>query len=345
MSRNVVSVVEELPGLTSTAIRTALGTRSCSRPNRLATISADKKLMPVALPSGRARLATRPSLTGSSATPKTIGIVVVAALAARAPVPKPGVTITATRLRTSSAMSAGRRSYWPSSQWYSTITFWPSTKPASLRALRNTAPKRAELSDDRPLTKPKTGIGGCCARAAIGHAAAPPTSVMNSRRLIVAPRGQNHAPHRLTVVRVLERGERGANCDQLFWAGNVGFESHDRGQNRKSSKSANVFRFAPRKRIYLPILELLPPPAFGERPHRGLARHLVAVHRLTIFVGQDGPQPWRSNRGRCCFHDAADRRGRYTEEEYQRLSAEFVRAAREGRVVGAEPLNGVGALW
>src|SRR5262245_33273057 len=32
-----------------------------------------KKLMPVALPFGRARLATRPSLTGSSPTPKTIG--------------------------------------------------------------------------------------------------------------------------------------------------------------------------------------------------------------------------------------------------------------------------------
>src|SRR5262245_28263799 len=28
--------------------------------------------------------------------------------------------------------------------------------------------------------------------------------------LVVAPRGQNHAPHRLTAVRVLERGERGA---------------------------------------------------------------------------------------------------------------------------------------
>src|SRR5262249_28595429 len=51
---------------------------------------------------------------------------------------------------------------------------------------------------------------------------------------------------------------------------------------------------------------LFPPPALRERRHRGLARHLVAVHRLTIFVGQDGPQPWRSNRGRCCFHDAAD---------------------------------------
>src|SRR5262249_16909446 len=56
---------------------------------------------------------------------------------------------------------------------------------------------------------------------------------------------QNHAPHRLTAVRVLERGKGDANCDQLFWAGNVGFESHDWGQNRKSSKSANVFRFAP----------------------------------------------------------------------------------------------------
>ena len=29
------------------------------------------------------------------------------------------------------------------------------------------------------------------------------------------------------------------------------------------------------------------------------------TYRLTIFVGQDGPQPWRSNRGRCCFHDTA----------------------------------------
>ena len=43
-----------------------------------------KKLMPVRLPPGRARLATRPSLTGSSATAKTMGIVVVAALAASA---------------------------------------------------------------------------------------------------------------------------------------------------------------------------------------------------------------------------------------------------------------------
>jgi hypothetical protein len=33
------------------------------------------------------------------------------------------------------------------------------------------------------LRNPITGIAGCCARAASGHTAAPPTSVMNSRRL------------------------------------------------------------------------------------------------------------------------------------------------------------------
>ena len=41
-------------------------------------------MTPVRLPPGRARLATRPSLTGSSVTLNTIGIVVVAALAANA---------------------------------------------------------------------------------------------------------------------------------------------------------------------------------------------------------------------------------------------------------------------
>src|SRR5262245_17420311 len=34
-----------------------------------------------------------------------------------------------------------------------------------------------------PPRNPTTGTAGCCARAASGHAAAPPSSVMNSRRL------------------------------------------------------------------------------------------------------------------------------------------------------------------
>jgi hypothetical protein len=57
----------------------------------------------------------------------TMGIFVVAALATWAAKLPAGVAITATRPRTRSVMSAGSRSNWPSSQWYSTVTFWPST--------------------------------------------------------------------------------------------------------------------------------------------------------------------------------------------------------------------------
>src|SRR5207248_2870851 len=76
---------------------------------RLAITSEAKKFIPVALPPGRAKLATRPNLTGSSETPKTIGIVVVAAFASGAATVKAGVAITATRRRTRSAMSDGKR--------------------------------------------------------------------------------------------------------------------------------------------------------------------------------------------------------------------------------------------
>ena len=34
----------------------------------------------------------------------------------------------------------------------------------------------------------------------------------------------------------------------------------------------------------LPILELVPPPALGERRHRGLARRSIAVHRRAVLV-------------------------------------------------------------
>src|SRR5438132_5741141 len=50
----------------------------------------------------------------------------------------------------------------------------------------NAAAWRAEPSSDRLLTKPTTGIAGCCARAASGHtAAAPPSATSNSRRPMV----------------------------------------------------------------------------------------------------------------------------------------------------------------
>ena len=56
------------------------------------------------------------------------------------------------------------------------------------RALHTRSSRLSRLlphrNSNRPLTKPTTGIAGCSARAASGHAAAPPTSVMNSRRFL-----------------------------------------------------------------------------------------------------------------------------------------------------------------
>jgi hypothetical protein len=79
VSLTVDSEVAALEGLTSTAARLAAGTISRRSSRRFAANSFAKLLIPVRLPPGWARLATRPSLTGSSPTLKTMGIVVVAA--------------------------------------------------------------------------------------------------------------------------------------------------------------------------------------------------------------------------------------------------------------------------
>src|SRR5262249_48021310 len=82
---------------TSTATCVTAGTSSRRNSNRFAATSTVRILTPVMLLPGRARLATRPSPTGSSPTIKTIGVGVVAALAARAAAAPPGDTMTAAR--------------------------------------------------------------------------------------------------------------------------------------------------------------------------------------------------------------------------------------------------------
>ena len=49
-----------------------------------------------------------------------------------------------------------------------------------------------------------------------------------------------------------------------------------------------MFSGLPRKRTYLPILELLPPPASRECCHRGLARRLVAVRWRARYAAAGG---------------------------------------------------------
>ena len=60
------------------------GSNSCNTCTRFGVISTFVCVTPVTLPPGRFRLLTRPILTGSAPTSKTIGMAVVAALAASA---------------------------------------------------------------------------------------------------------------------------------------------------------------------------------------------------------------------------------------------------------------------
>jgi hypothetical protein len=176
-------LLARVPGLTSRAKRVALGSRSCNSPTHFDPSSAFMVVTPVMLPPGLFRATTSPALTGSLPVVNTIGIVAVACLAANAISTGPVVAITATWRRTRSATREGNLSYWLFAHRYSIRTSRPSTKPASLSPLRNAVARSVLVAPS--LRNPITGMAGCCARAASGHAvAAPPSSVMNSRRLI-----------------------------------------------------------------------------------------------------------------------------------------------------------------
>jgi hypothetical protein len=77
----------------------------------------------------------------------------------------------------------------------------PTARPGRCRLTVSTTSSNAPqlpcfTSDarDSPLSHPTTGIAACCARAVSGHAAAPPSSVMKSRRLLIrSPRRRGRA--------------------------------------------------------------------------------------------------------------------------------------------------------
>ena len=138
-------------------------------------------------PPGRLMFCTKPILIGSPAT-NTIGIVEVACFAAIAEELPPVATSTFTRRCTRSAANAGSRSYSPRAQRYSMTTLWPSKKPNSPRPFRNACNTGPVSSGERALMNPISGFADCCARTENGQAAvAPPSNLMNSRRLTRSP--------------------------------------------------------------------------------------------------------------------------------------------------------------
>jgi hypothetical protein len=109
-----------------TAMWEILGSTSLSSSKRFPSISGEIEVTPVMFPPGRAKLATRPVATGSPTAIMTSGIDVVAFLTA-SEAGVSAVTITSTFEATSSAMSAGKRSYFPSAQRYSMAMLRPSS--------------------------------------------------------------------------------------------------------------------------------------------------------------------------------------------------------------------------
>ena len=96
----------------------------------------------------------------------------------------PQVTITSTLSRTNSVAISAKRSVRPSAQRYSIAKLRPSTQPSSRRRCRKAMTHWLWAAGVVGPKKPMVGsFPACCARAVSGHvAAAPPSSVMNSRR-------------------------------------------------------------------------------------------------------------------------------------------------------------------
>ena len=156
------------------------GSTSRKSPIRLSARSVASSDNPVTLPPGRAKLATKPPPTGSLASANTIGMTAVACFVARTALPD--VTMTFTLRRTNSAQSQRSvRCVLPPSD---TRTRRCALLSSQVRAAA--AQKRRHIgSRPKAWRRLKTpivgGLPGCCALAASGHAAAPPSTDMNCR--------------------------------------------------------------------------------------------------------------------------------------------------------------------
>src|SRR5215469_3155430 len=170
--------------------RRRCGTTSRNRASRL-PISSDCWIeIPVTLPSGRAKLATKPA-PGSDATAKTIGVVVVSCFSTAAAVPY--VTITSTCRRRNSAVKSLTRLELPPAQRYSISIVSPSIQPSSRRRATKATVHELQTVGSAPSTPICRGVP-CCACATSGHAATvPERSWTNSRRVMGFPHAEGYA--------------------------------------------------------------------------------------------------------------------------------------------------------
>jgi hypothetical protein len=147
-------------------------------------------IKPVVLPPGLAKVSTKPAPTGSATLANTIGTVRVACNNG-AIVAVPPARMTSGASATNSAACLRVSASLPADQRYSTCTLRPSVQPSCCRPCANAAMRVCKSGSFAAVPAASTPMrrirSGCCARAASGHTtAAPPRSVMKSRRFIVA---------------------------------------------------------------------------------------------------------------------------------------------------------------
>jgi len=173
--------VPGLVGFTNTATRSVFGTASFSSSISLMLTSFTRNDRPVTLPSGRARLVTRPYRTGSPLPSMTMGIVPLAFLVACV-AGDWEVNMTLTRAWTKSAASCGRRLLRPSATRCSMVMFRPEIHPTSRKASSKSRSSDGG-GDVPPQMKPMRGAcGSGCAGATTGVVRRPMT-----RRAATAP--------------------------------------------------------------------------------------------------------------------------------------------------------------
>ena len=155
----------------------------------------------------------------------------------------------------------------------SSLMLRPSTQPSSASPCRN-ADKRAWPSASSAARFTRTPISrtrsACCARATIGHAAAaPPSSVMNSRRFMARPL-RPEAPHYHTLVaRTLRCSAANLVVEWKSW---VIFDRVQRGCSPKLSALPRKQTFSEHPGIYQAPIHCAAPGVIG-RPLCGYFIH------------------------------------------------------------------------
>src|SRR6516162_348105 len=163
-------------------------------------------------PLGRSSRGTMLVATGSPTVAKTIGIVRVSRWRATVATSPPARMMSGCRPTNSRASAPIRLASSPN-QRRSIRTLRPSVQPKPESACVNTERCKVPLGSfsSNPLSTPmrRTRLP-CCARTASGHAAAPPRSVMNSRRFIRSPRRArrkraSHSRNSRSIFRALSK--------------------------------------------------------------------------------------------------------------------------------------------